>query len=56
MVGVLAKGEGKAQRLRDIEARYSAKDDEGALFKDELLEHFDVAAFSAEASHDFAIP
>ena len=46
---MLAKGEGKAQRLRDIEARYSAKDDEGALFKDELLEHFDVAAFSAEA-------
>eukprot|EP01052_Picozoa_sp_SAG31_P002292 SAG31_NODE_80_length_27188_cov_42.623869_7_plen_2406_part_00 len=42
----LVAGEGKAQRLRDIESKYASADDEGALFKDELLERFDVSSFA----------
>lgn len=47
-LGDLLKAEGKAQRLRDIESKYSQANDEGAIFKDELLERYNVSAVSAD--------
>ena len=45
-LGPLLTGEGKAARLRDIEARYCDANDEGAVFKDELQERTDVGALN----------
>ena len=45
-LGPLLTGEGKAARLREIEARYCDANDEGAVFKDELQERTDVGALN----------
>jgi len=44
----LLNDEGLSDRLRALEAAYSIADDEGSIFKEELLERYDLDAVAAE--------